>query len=288
MIGAPQKQKILIDGYNMAYVTAGDPANPAVLFIHGWGSHLGIWERTIKALQDRYYCVAMDIIGLGDSDKPEDADYSIPNQARQIVMLADALGITSFAVVGHSRGGQLALQIAANTAPERITTVIDVDGVVTGNVGAYQFWVLGSRLLLGRYVPGLYSLSRQLYTRYHELARIEGMPWYADMRRVDHDNWEQDLAYAIQPGAHVSNLKTALSIRQTDLSGDLKRIRAPLLVIHGDHDDCVPTQQGILVAQQAQDAHLKILPNCGHFPMYEKYRAYLRAISSFLDAHLSK
>ena len=184
MIAKTQKQYHPINGYQMAYYTAGNPTHPAILLIHGWASHLGVWEDTINLLSEQYYCVAMDVIGLGDSEKPANADYSIASQAEQIVALADALEIDTFGLIGHSRGGMLALQIAANTAPERTTFLVDIDGAVTGSVGSYQYWSLGSRLLIGRFAPMFYHITQRAYSRIRRLGRMEFAPWFYDIRQV--------------------------------------------------------------------------------------------------------
>jgi pimeloyl-ACP methyl ester carboxylesterase len=282
MIAKAEKEYISINGYDMAFYTAGDPSNPAVLLIHGWASHLGVWEDTVNLLQSHYYCVAMDVIGLGDSQKPSDADYSIEAQASQIVALANALNIGTFGLIGHSRGGMLAMQIAANTAPTRTTFLIDVDGAVTGSVGSYQYWALGSRLLIGRFVPSLYRVTKRAYGRVRRLAELEFSPWFYDISQVPEDRWQQDLEFATRHDAHISNWKTGLSLRTTDLSEDLHKIAVPTLVLFGAQDACISVNEGMIAAGRIPHARLIVIDECGHYPMYEKRDAYLYHIAEFL------
>ena len=120
------------DGERIAYQTVGNPSNPPIILIHGWTSFTGVWETTVPLLKSDFYLVMPDLLGHGLSDKPHDADYSIEAQARRVLALADMLGLSDFALIGHSMGGQTALTIAARLAPERITRLVSVSGVVSG------------------------------------------------------------------------------------------------------------------------------------------------------------
>jgi pimeloyl-ACP methyl ester carboxylesterase len=276
-----------VDGYDMTYITAGNPENPAILMIHGWASHLGIWEDTINTLKDHYFCVAMDVIGLGDSEKPANADYSLSAQATQILHLADRLRIDQFALIGHSRGGTLAYHIAAVTAPDRVTALIDVSGLVNGHVGAYQRFAFGPRIAVGRFLPVAYNLTTLLYKRVRRLARLELSPWYYDISKVDEQYWWQDFLYAAQAEAAISNFKTGLDLSRIDLSDELTNIGVDSLLIYGEQDSCVSPEHGYLAAERIPHARLVILDECGHFPMYEQQQAYLTEVMHFLNARLA-
>ncbi|MFW5748521.1 MAG: alpha/beta fold hydrolase, partial [Chloroflexota bacterium] len=227
-------------------------------------------------------------VGYGDSDKPAGADYSIPSQAEQVVALADALGIGSFGLIGHSRGGQISLQIAAHTAPERVLALVDVAGPLTGKVGMYQRFALGPRIAIGRYVPALYNITHRLFRRSRRLAKLEFSPWFYDIDSVDEDDWWPDVQQATRPGTHVVNYKAGRAIQSHDLSEAIKAISAPTLVIFGEQDSCIPVEEGIMTAAGVPHARLKLLDACGHFPMYEQKDAYLHALHTFLCRHIGQ
>jgi len=141
--------------HQLIYTASGNPAHPPLIMIHGWLSYHGVWHTTVPALQDRFYCIAVDLLGFGNNEKPKDGDYRIMTQAQRIVALADELGFKTFNLIGHSMGGQIATYIAAITAPERVETLVSVDGVVTGRLGPFveNFIVSSSRL--GQRFPAL-------------------------------------------------------------------------------------------------------------------------------------
>jgi len=107
------------DGHQLVYAVAGNPENPPLFLIHGYLSSHHVWRQTIPVLQQRYYCIAVDLFGHGRSEIDPNGDYSIPAQGQRILALANELGYERFALMGHSMGGQIALYIASRLAPER-------------------------------------------------------------------------------------------------------------------------------------------------------------------------
>ena len=91
---------------------------PLVL-LHGWPEFSLTWEPVMQRLARRFDLVAPDLRGFGDSDKPEGL-FGAEDQARDVLALADALGLERFGLVGHDVGGAV-LQAMARLAPERMT-----------------------------------------------------------------------------------------------------------------------------------------------------------------------
>ena len=118
----------------LAYAISGRENSPALIMIHDWMSHYGVWDQTIKVLKLSHQCIAMDLLGFGDSPKPDNGDYSIPAQARRVLTLANHLELESINLIGHAMGGQIALYLALKLAPERVNKIICVAGMVSGKV----------------------------------------------------------------------------------------------------------------------------------------------------------
>jgi pimeloyl-ACP methyl ester carboxylesterase len=79
--------------------------------IHGVGANSAVWEPVHAKLAQRFTVIAPDLLGHGESDKPN-ADYSLPAFANGMRDLLAALGIDRVTVVGHSYGGGVAMQFA--------------------------------------------------------------------------------------------------------------------------------------------------------------------------------
>jgi pimeloyl-ACP methyl ester carboxylesterase len=66
------------------------------------------------------------------------------------------------------------------------------------------------------------------------------------------------------------------------LEDRLDEIGVPVLVITGDDDRIVPTEQSVRLASELPDAKLVVIPDCGHVPHEECPEAFLKAVRAFL------
>lgn len=101
----------------------------AVLFIHGNGSSAAFWEETMLALPKDYAGYAVDLRGYGETEAaPVDATLGLDDMVEDVVASADALGLESFHLVGHSMGGGVAMKVAIRV-PDRLRSLTLVDSM---------------------------------------------------------------------------------------------------------------------------------------------------------------
>ena len=67
------------------------------------------------------------------------------------------------------------------------------------------------------------------------------------------------------------------------LEKQFDKLTMPALVITGDDDRIVPTEQSIRLAREIHGAELVVIPNCGHLPQEECSQEFLDAVTSFLN-----
>jgi abhydrolase domain-containing protein 6 len=273
--------EVTLDGHRHVYTALGSPDAPPLIMIHGWYSHRGVWSLTCETLKDTQYCVAMDLLGFGDSAKPSNADYDIEAYGRRVLQLADVFGYHEFGLVGHSMGGQIALCVASLLAPERITKMVSVAGVVAGRLMPRVERVNWQLTKIGAVLPWLYALGRRLirwrwfsyaYLR-HSFYRMDALPF---------EDWEIDRRMVFQPGVHITGYMAGQAMHDLDLTPHLEKIKAPTLAIFGQQDGCVPVSDGHLVEQYVPRSRLVLIDHCGHYPMYEQPGQYLEALRRFL------
>ncbi len=272
-------QHLTIDKQPIAYVDTGGSALPVLVMVHGWLSHSRVWRYTLAALQVRYRCIAIDLLGYGDSAKPVGGDYSIEAQGRRVLALADALGIERFTLLGHSMGGQISLCIAGQLAPARVIRLIDVAGVTSGRLQPYVRSVVLPRGALAGWFPGLLTLSRAL-CRVSAIRRFEFSTW--GLNGLPDAEWQLDVDMALQPNIQHSMYLSGQAILHTDLTPCLPRITAPTLVIFGTADRVVPLSEGELVAHGVPNCRIVHLAGAGHFPMIERRAEFGAALNEFL------
>ncbi|MBV8631289.1 MAG: haloalkane dehalogenase [Silvibacterium sp.] len=99
-------------GSKMAYREAGDPEAPVALFLHGNPTSSYLWRNILPYVASAAYCVAPDLIGFGQSGKP-DIEYRFFDHVRYLEAFLDQAGITSAYVIAHDWGSGLAFHLAA-------------------------------------------------------------------------------------------------------------------------------------------------------------------------------
>ncbi len=104
--------KMAVLDSTMAYREAGDPDAPTVLFLHGNPTSSYLWRKTLPLVAPVAHCVAPDLIGFGQSGKPQVA-YRFLDQVRYVDAFLEAMEITSAFIVAHDWGTALAFHLAA-------------------------------------------------------------------------------------------------------------------------------------------------------------------------------
>src|SRR5215203_4413481 len=113
-------QYLVVHGYRRAFRISG--SGPALLLLHGLACDSSTWRDVIPSLSEHFTVIAPDLLGHGESDKP-DADYSLGGYANGMRDLLTVLGIDKVTVVGHSFGGGVAMQFAYQF-PERTERLV--------------------------------------------------------------------------------------------------------------------------------------------------------------------
>ncbi|MBM3155752.1 MAG: alpha/beta hydrolase [Chloroflexi bacterium] len=151
--GTIESLKLRIDGYQAHYLKAGS-GSPVVL-LHGGASDSGDWTDTMSALSPYYSLYAPDIIGYGKSDKNK-SGYYLTEFVDFTLDFIKTLGLSSIALVGHSLGGRICLDIALHH-PYTVRRLVLVDTVGFGKLAWWGTFLgaaaWGFREFMGRPQP---------------------------------------------------------------------------------------------------------------------------------------
>ena len=102
-----------------------------VLFVHADGGNFTQWREALDHLRPRRRAIAFDLRGHGRSARPADGDQSVGGRCADIGAVVDALGLERFLLVGHSGGGVVVLQYAAQQAA-KVAGLLLVDPATDG------------------------------------------------------------------------------------------------------------------------------------------------------------
>ncbi|MDQ7069782.1 MAG: alpha/beta hydrolase [Rhodobacterales bacterium] len=119
-----------IDGQRYFARTTGDKANPLLLFLHGFPEYSGAWAAIMEDLQDRWFCVAPDQRGYGESWRPVEVEhYEMKHLSADVIAMIDHFGGGRAAgLVGHDWGASVAYATAMRAAA-KIDRLVVINGV---------------------------------------------------------------------------------------------------------------------------------------------------------------
>jgi len=122
-------ETVAVDGLDIFYRTAGDPAHPAILLLHGFPSSSHMFRDLLPLLADRYRVVAPDLPGFGFSSAParEKFAYTFDHLAEVMGAFTEAVGLARYALYVFDYGAPVGLRMAL-AHPKRITALISQNG----------------------------------------------------------------------------------------------------------------------------------------------------------------
>ncbi len=120
---------IPLDGHDVFYREAGDPAAPALLLLHGFPTSSFMYARLMPLLEDRFHLVAPDLPGFGFTRSPPRGEfaYTFANLAEVMDGFVDALNLKRFAMMVFDYGAPVGFRLALKK-PERIAAIVSQNG----------------------------------------------------------------------------------------------------------------------------------------------------------------
>jgi pimeloyl-ACP methyl ester carboxylesterase len=280
-------REVIVGDARIAYVEEG--AGPPVLLLHGCPFASFVWRNVIPELSGSFRCVAPDLLGLGDTETPAGADWSLRAQAATVLGLLDCLGIDRVHMVGHDHGGAIA-QLVASEHPGR------VDRLVLCNAEAYDNWPSTEErpFLRATQLPALGTGVLWLWSR-RPLLRWALATGRAVQDRSVLDREFLDAYIRANLGDRRRRAKTRRFLagqldpannRVTlELLDGLRRFDHPTLLLWGAEDPHFgPEWAERLAHDMRAETRLELLPHTGHLVMEEQPQRVATLIREFLTA----
>ncbi len=114
-----------VEGSRMHYLELG--RGDSILFLHGNPTSSYLWRNILPRVSQQGRCIALDLIGMGKSDKP-DIDYRFFDHARYVEGFIEALGLTDITLVVHDWGAGVGLDYACRHA-SNVRAIAFMEGV---------------------------------------------------------------------------------------------------------------------------------------------------------------
>jgi pimeloyl-[acyl-carrier protein] methyl ester esterase len=245
-----------------------------LVLLHGWGMNLRVWDELGEALERRFRVIAIDLPGHGKSDW----DSAAQTPAAQAFRVHETLAplTTRYHLLGWSLGGQFALDLAAAMPAgiERLVLVATTPRFVSGTG-----WRLGlSPASLERLAQEVRANPANAVSEFLRL-QVRGLA----PRTAGRVLYRLRAALARNGAAHPEALAWGLErLKHGDLRPQLAQVRAPTLVVTGQHDRIARPAASRALAEALPKGRFRQLRGAGHLPFLSHRDQFLTALNGFL------
>jgi pimeloyl-ACP methyl ester carboxylesterase/quercetin dioxygenase-like cupin family protein len=244
-------------------------AGPAVVLLHGLGLRGALWKRMLDGFSEAHRLVVLDLRGAGATRETAREELSLARWADDLGAVLDALEVERPVIVGHSLGASIALKYALER-PDGVRSLV----------------LIGAEADLSNLAPRMTAAAERI--------RATGMQAWVD------EFWSKNPPFSDASLARDASLLTeyrelllendpedyvrqCLAIASAEsLSGRLRDVRQPVLVLVGGSDDRTLPEHGRRLAHELPDARVVELPDVGHTIPLEAPGETARAIAEFL------
>lgn len=274
-------QHTVVNDLDIAFVDSGGEGDP-IVFIHGLSSYTGFWEYQLEHFAKDHRVLALDLPGYGASGRP-DAPCTPPWYADVVADWMFAVGVERATVVGHSMGGQVAMELALRH-PER------VERLALSAPAGFESFDLGA----ASFMKAFWTESRAMESSEEQVrANFVTMVF----NEVD-DGVERLIQERVRLGLNPRFGGTSVAVSRS-IAGMLdhpvgaraRDIAVPTLIVYGSDDRMIPNPifTGGRTRAIAERAHqlvphsrLLLIEGAGHTVHHDAPRAFNAALEEFL------
>ena len=269
-------REITVQGIKVHYNEAG--SGPALMCFHGGGPGASAWGNTrycLLKLSQHFRCILMDLPGYGGSDKDaklngEPLDVFL---ARLVVAVMDQLGIDRSHLYTSSQSGPMGLRVGIDY-PDRVGKIIMQSSSPERG---------GQLMFSASPAEGLKSLAvfAQSPTR-ENMERMMHL-FIPNDELCTNDVIEARYRMALTPG-HLEARREFSASKNSDLSQQVRNLKAEVLVVWGYQDRMVPVEGALRALALIPNVRVHIWGGgTGHFVAYEKADEFARLVIDFLS-----
>ncbi len=287
----PNHHFLTTNGINLHYVTQGE--GPLMLFLHGFPEFWYSWRHQLAEFAKDYTCVALDLRGYNESDKPEGVEaYRMEELVRDVEGVIRKLGYDRCILVGHDWGGAIAWSFAY-AHPDMLESLIVMNLPHPAKFAAglqtpqqlLRSWYIGFFQ-----IPFLPELLIQAGDYWFIEQAFKGMAIRKDA--FTNNDILQFKTAAAKPGA----LTAMINYYRAMLGNNFMHRRwpvleVPTLMIWGEEDAALGKELTLGTEDYVRDFHLRYIPDCSHWVQQEqpeRVNTYMReflALEKRVHAH---
>jgi len=248
--------------------TFGDQNNQSIIFVHGFPFDHTMWENQINLFKEKYFCIAYDVRGLGES-YVGDGQYTMEAFVDDLFSVINELKLNKPILCGLSMGGYISLR-AVEKHKELFKGLILFDTKSEADDDAAKL----------KRAVGINQINTEGLAKFTDAFIINCFS-----EETPEENEEMFLATLNKAHKHdpigVKGAIIAIMSR-TDTTSFLKKINIPTLVICGSFDKLTPPAIMRNLAAKIPNSEFAIIPRAGHMTVLENPECVNDLIEEFL------
>jgi pimeloyl-ACP methyl ester carboxylesterase len=266
--------KAAINGAEVFYEHHRHPsARETLVLLHGFLSSTFSFRHLTPLLKERYNVISVDLPPFGQSGKNTNFIYSYENLAKTVITLLEELGIENVHLIGHSMGGQIALNVM-----KQKPSLVD-KGILLCSSGYLK--KMNWPLTMLSYIPFFHLYVKLWLSKSGVRQNLENV--VHDSKMINDEMMFGYLKPFLDDDIFRA-LTRMIRHREGDLSvQDLNDIDTPCLLIWGKHDRVVPLQVGKRLNKDLPNSKLLVLEKTGHLVPEERPQDVYDYIRSFTE-----
>lgn len=254
---------VMAGSIKTAYLSSG--SGQPLIFLHGAGAGAVTWYPSIGAISEHFHVIAPDIVGYGESDKPE-ASYDRAYFSKWLKDFLLAANIPKAHIVGLSQGGAIALQFVLDN-PEMVDKLVLIDA---GALGAQPSFASFLGMLWLNSFPS--SLANRFYSRF--------ILFNPDNRDPNHAHYSVGIIKS-KGGKNAFRQGRGEAVSAMP-ENSLRQIVKETLIVWGENDQLFPVGYGEAAAKVIPNARFSRIQNAGHLPLMDQPEVFNNTLLGFL------
>jgi 3-oxoadipate enol-lactonase len=240
---------------------------PALFLFHSLLSDRASFDAIVPKLSRSFRVIVPELPGFGLSQAVSGGFAEVADRMAEAVK--DGAGADDAIVLGNGYGGFVALQMAIRHSGIATKLILADCGAAFSEPGREAF----RNMAAASKAKGLSAITDVAMRR---LFAAEFQAQHPDLMRDRREAF-------LRTDPDVLRAACA-ALAELDLRAELAKVRVPVLVLVGEHDEATPPPMSHELAAGLPDARLKIIAGCAHVPQLQSPEAFLDAIGDFLPA----
>lgn len=273
-----------VNGQILHTVDVGKPNRQVALMIHGWSGSWYAMSPLIGLLSQRFRVIAIDLPGYGKSP-PLSRRTTINEYVEFLADFIDKVSDSPVVLVGHSMGGMISITLAIKH-PALVERMVLLNPTITGRLSNFINIIIAPIFSIERFLLGSLLISGVEKVVIGITDRMMRPVSFAERSGITLEDYKHLMADARRRGQGRVRADCFFAMRENNLSGLLRQVETPSLVLWGAEDNTVPLREAGVVADEWPAADLRIIPKAGHWPHFEAPDITRRLVASFLGLPL--